>query len=110
MATHLRTELLVDALQMVIARRKPAPGLVHHSDRGFSIPRCLSERGSRMRGWCHRYELMKRSAAFGFEAMNLGTLYRTLRQSILHSTTHKVTENTQFGRSSTRWWAILNMV
>jgi PadR family transcriptional regulator PadR len=26
------------------------------------------------------YELMERSAAFGFEAMNPGTLYRTLRQ------------------------------
>ena len=34
MATHLRTELVVDALQMAIARRKPAPGLVHHSERG----------------------------------------------------------------------------
>jgi putative transposase len=34
MATHLRTEVVVDALQMAIARRKPAPGLVHHSDRG----------------------------------------------------------------------------
>jgi putative transposase len=34
MATHLRTELVVAALQMAIARRKPAPGLVHHSDRG----------------------------------------------------------------------------
>ena len=34
MATHLRTEIVVDALQMAIARRKPAPGLVHHSDRG----------------------------------------------------------------------------
>jgi putative transposase len=34
MATHLRTELVVDALQMAIARRKPAPGLVHHSDTG----------------------------------------------------------------------------
>jgi putative transposase len=34
MATHLRTELVIDALQMAIARRKPAPGLVHHSDRG----------------------------------------------------------------------------
>ncbi len=33
MATHLRTELVVDALRMAIARRKPAPGLVHHSDR-----------------------------------------------------------------------------
>ena len=34
MATHLRAELVVDTLQMAIARRKPAPGLVHHSDRG----------------------------------------------------------------------------
>ena len=34
MATHLKTELVVDALQMAITRRKPAPGQVHHSDRG----------------------------------------------------------------------------
>lgn len=34
MATHLRTELVADALAMAIARRKPSPGLVHHSDRG----------------------------------------------------------------------------
>ncbi len=29
MATHLKTELVVDALQLAIARRKPAPGGVH---------------------------------------------------------------------------------
>jgi putative transposase len=34
MATHLRSELVIGALQMAIARRKPSPGLVHHSDRG----------------------------------------------------------------------------
>ena len=34
MATHLRTELVVDALQMALWRRKPAEGLVHHSDQG----------------------------------------------------------------------------
>jgi putative transposase len=34
MAAHLRTELVLDALQMAIARRKPTPGLVHHSDGG----------------------------------------------------------------------------
>ncbi len=34
MASHLRTELVVDALQMALWRRKPAAGLVHHSDQG----------------------------------------------------------------------------
>jgi putative transposase len=34
LATHLRTELVLDALQMAIWRRKPAPGLIHHSDQG----------------------------------------------------------------------------
>jgi len=27
-------ELVVDALEMAIARRRPKPGLVHHSDQG----------------------------------------------------------------------------
>jgi putative transposase len=34
MESHLRTELVVDALQMAVWRRKPAAGLVHHSDQG----------------------------------------------------------------------------
>lgn len=34
MASHLRTEIVVDALEMAVWRRKPAAGLVHHSDRG----------------------------------------------------------------------------
>ena len=31
---HLRTELALEALQLALGRRVPAPGLVHHSDRG----------------------------------------------------------------------------
>jgi putative transposase len=34
MAGHMRTELILDALDMAIARRRPGDGLVHHSDRG----------------------------------------------------------------------------
>jgi len=34
MADHLRTELVLAALQLALQRRRPAAGLIHHSDRG----------------------------------------------------------------------------
>ena len=34
MADHLRAELVVDALEMALWNRRPASGLVHHSDHG----------------------------------------------------------------------------
>jgi putative transposase len=34
MRDDLRAELVVDALEMAVARRRPGPGLVHHSDQG----------------------------------------------------------------------------
>ena len=34
MADHMRAELVCEALQMAIARRRPEPGLIFHSDRG----------------------------------------------------------------------------
>jgi putative transposase len=34
MDSHMKTELVLDALQMAVWRRKPLAGLVHHSDRG----------------------------------------------------------------------------
>jgi putative transposase len=34
MATHTRASLVVDALKMALARRRPGPGLIHHSDQG----------------------------------------------------------------------------
>jgi transposase InsO family protein len=34
MADHLGHELALAALDMAIARRRPAPGLIHHADRG----------------------------------------------------------------------------
>lgn len=46
MADHMRTELVVDALQMGLARRRPEPGLIHHSDHstlGYLSPAQLEE-------------------------------------------------------------------
>jgi putative transposase len=34
MAEHMRAELVSSAIDMAVTRRKPGPGLVHHSDRG----------------------------------------------------------------------------
>ena len=34
MAEHLRTELVLDALDAALGSREPAPNLIHHSDRG----------------------------------------------------------------------------
>ena len=34
MATHMRASLVVDALKMALSRRRPGPGLIHHSDHG----------------------------------------------------------------------------
>ena len=34
MDSHMRTELVVGALEMAVWRRRPVAGLVHHSDRG----------------------------------------------------------------------------
>jgi len=37
MATHMRAPLVVDALNMALARRRPDSGLVHHSDQGSQL-------------------------------------------------------------------------
>jgi putative transposase len=36
MAAHMRAQLVLDALEMALARRRLDPGLIHHSDQGSS--------------------------------------------------------------------------
>ena len=48
MATHLRTELVIEALEMAVAQRRPA-GVIHHSDRGCQYTALAF--GARCRGW-----------------------------------------------------------
>lgn len=48
MAPHLRASLVIDAVEMGVTNRNPAPGLVHHSDQGsqftsFAFGRKLRE-------------------------------------------------------------------
>jgi putative transposase len=39
MADHMRTEFVTDTLQMALARRRPGPGLIWHSDQAASSSR-----------------------------------------------------------------------
>jgi putative transposase len=41
MAEHLRTELVVGALQMAVCNRRPGEGLIHPSDHGCQYPSLL---------------------------------------------------------------------
>lgn len=45
MAEHMRAQLVVDALEMGISRRRPEAGLVHHSDQGSQpgLNRCSQQ-------------------------------------------------------------------
>jgi putative transposase len=58
MADHMRTELVSDALAMALARRRPDPGLIWHSDQGsqfvsLAFGQQAATRGSRSR-WAAR--------------------------------------------------------
>jgi putative transposase len=50
LAEHLRAELVVDALEMAVARRRPDDGLVHHSDQGSQYTSLIFTRRCRAVG------------------------------------------------------------
>jgi putative transposase len=50
MAAHMRSTLVVDALQMALARRRPDPGLIHHSDQGSQYVSLAFGRAAREAG------------------------------------------------------------
>jgi putative transposase len=49
MAEHMRVELVLDALGMATGQRDPAPGLVHHSDRGVQY--CCGQYRAELEAW-----------------------------------------------------------
>jgi putative transposase len=80
MANHLRTELVLDALNMAIHNRRPAPGLVHHSDRGSQYTSV--EFGKRLK----EAELLPSmgSVADAFDNALAESFISTLKRELLH--------------------------
>jgi putative transposase len=50
MANDMRSTLVIDALKMALARRRPEPGLVHHSDQGSQYASLAFGRAAREAG------------------------------------------------------------
>jgi putative transposase len=50
MAEHMRSELVVEALEMAVWQRKPDPGLIHHSDQGSQYTALLFGQRCRQAG------------------------------------------------------------
>lgn len=47
---QMRADLVVDALEMAVTRRRPDPGLIHHSDRGSQYTALIFNRRCKLAG------------------------------------------------------------
>ncbi len=82
MAAHLRTELVVEALEMAVAQRRPA-AIIHHSDRGCQYTSLAF--GARCREW--DVALSMGSVGDCFDNAMAESFFATLECELLDRTT-----------------------
>jgi putative transposase len=80
LADHLRAELVVDALEMAVARRRPDAGLVHHSDRGSQYTSLLFTRRCRSVG----IDVSMGSRGDCFDNAVLESFHASLKKDLIH--------------------------
>ena len=80
LADHLRAELVDEALQMAIARRRPAAGLVHHSDRGSQYTSLIFTRRCRAVG----IEVSMGAKGSCFDNAVLESFHATIKKDLIH--------------------------
>jgi putative transposase len=80
MADHLRAELVVDALEMAVARRRPDTGLVHHSDMGSQYTSLVFTRRCRSVG----IDVSMGSRGDCFDNAVLESFHATLKKDLIH--------------------------
>ena len=83
MAAHMRQELVVDALKMAVAARRPAMGTIHHSDHGGQFI------GLTFGQTCHDAGIAQSMGAVGscFDNAVAETFFATLtKETLLHDT------------------------
>jgi putative transposase len=80
MADHLHAELVVDALEMAVARRHPARGVIHHSDQGGQYVSLLFTRRCRGVG----IEISMGSRGDCFDNAVLESFHASLKKDLIH--------------------------
>ena len=80
MADHMRAELVCEALEMAIARRRPEPGLIFHSDRGSQYTSKL------FRGLLERHSIRQSLARPGqcWDNAVIEAFWSTLKIELVH--------------------------
>ena len=79
-ADHLRAELVVDALEMAVARRRPDAGLVHHSDRGSQFTSLIFTRRCRVVA----IDVSMGSRGDCFDNAVLESFHASLKKDLIH--------------------------
>jgi putative transposase len=80
MADHMRTELVTDALEMALTRRRPAPGLIWHSDQGSQFVSLAFGRQARAAGIAQSMG----SKGDCFDNAVAESFFATLKKELIH--------------------------
>jgi putative transposase len=76
----LRAELVVDALELAVSRRRPGPGLVHHSDQGSQYTALVFSQRCREAG----IESSMGSRGDCYDNAAVESFHATLKKELLH--------------------------
>jgi putative transposase len=80
LADHLRAQLVIDALEMAVARRRPDAGLVHHSDHGSQYTSLVFTRRCRSVG----IDVSMGSRGDCFDNAVLESFHASLKKDLIH--------------------------
>ncbi len=80
MADHLRAQLCTDALVMALSRRRPSPGLLHHSDRGVQY--CCGDYQKMLAANNIEASMSRRGDCYDNAAME--SFWGTLKQELIY--------------------------
>ncbi len=80
MADHMRAELVVDALEMAVARRQPATRPVHHSDQGSQYTSLIFTQRCRSAG----LDISMGSRGDCFDNAAMESFHASLKKDLIH--------------------------